>query len=62
MNKNKAVSKDIAPSILEVRSSFTTAATSTADSLSGFYASSFSLGSFLLLSVFAIETNISFPL
>ena len=49
------------PIILEVRSSFTTSVTLTEVSLSGFNASSVILGVFLILSVFAIVTNISHP-
>ena len=54
------MSKLMAPAIFEVRSSLTTSATDTSDSLSGFNASPETFGSFLLLSVFAMITNISY--
>ena len=50
----------MAPAIFEVRSSFTTSVTETEASLSGFKIGELTLGSFLLLSVFAMITNISY--
>ena len=56
--RNKLTNKETAPNILIVRSSLTTSDTTTSASLSGFKFGELTFGVDLLLSVFAMMTNI----